>query len=245
MGDNLNNMTPAVIFEDNHIIVVIKPQGVPTQADDSGDTSLQQQIQTYIKEASGKTGNVFCGIVHRLDRMTGGVMVLAKTSKAAERLCAQIKEHTFQKKYLAVIVGEPKSRNGQFIDYLLKDDEKNKVSVVNSAVNGAKQAILDYKLLNTVDAKLGGESKKISLVEINLETGRSHQIRVQFASRNMPLFADAKYGSVIKGTDLALWATELSFTHPTKGEELRFIVNPPETLPWTLFDFGRKQWKTR
>jgi len=230
--DNEQN-EPSVIFEDNHIIVVIKPQNIPTQADESGDEDLLSQIKKYIKEKAEKPGEAFCGLVHRLDRVTGGVMVFAKTSKAAARLSAEIRDGRFHKKYLAVVVGEPKERQGKLVDWLLKNSKTNVVETVPSATNGAKRAELDYKVINI--------TKQVSLVEIDLLTGRSHQARVQMAHLGFPIFGDAKYGgtTLAKGWNLALWAYELSFEHPTTKDNLKFIVNPPDTVPWNRFDFTR------
>ncbi|MCL2851240.1 MAG: RluA family pseudouridine synthase [Firmicutes bacterium] len=303
------NHAPAIIFEDNHIIVVIKPHGMPSQADASADLDLLTQLKKYRSENENKPGDAFVGLVHRLDRVTGGVMVFAKTSKAAKRLSLQIQggeqghpEYgTFNKKYLAVIHGTPNTPQARLEHYLLKNEKLNKVEVVGAAISGAKRAVLTYKVLNTVDPNISTEFKitskkesdsspaialqkeefddepkssrydglqgvkltdailtsfelekqldtpKLSLVEINLLTGRSHQIRVQFAKTGNPLFADAKYGTTKfpknQHIDLALWAYELTFNHPTTGQRLRFIVNPPETHPWELFEFARKSHK--
>lgn len=233
---------PDIIFEDNHIIVVIKPQNMPTQADESGDLDLLNDIKNYIKSSAGKTGDAFCGLVHRLDRVTGGAMVFAKTSKAAARLSAQLQDGRFEKKYLAVVVGEPKQRSGELVDYLLKNPKTNVVEVVPAATKDAKRAELSYKLLNT-SGKAG--ASQVSLVEINLITGRSHQVRVQMARIGCPVFGDVKYGGdkLAKGWNLALWAYELRFEHPTSGEMLKFIVNPPEGTPWNKFEFQRGREK--
>jgi len=235
-----------VIFEDNHIIVVIKPQNVPCCPDESGDSNLLEQIKEYRgvpphAPPSGDTSSKFVGLVHRLDRVTGGVMVYAKTSKAASRLGEQLKNGEFQKTYLAVVVGEPKQREQTLVDYLWKNETKNVVEVVPSATTGAKRAELFYRVLN-IDKKKG-----VSLVNVKLVTGRSHQIRVQMANVGCPVFGDAKYGGdkLAKGWNVALWAHELSFKHPTTGDTLKFIVNPPEVVPWTSFDFNRKEHKTR
>ena len=223
------------IYEDNHIIVVIKPQNVPCCPDESGDPNLLDGIKFYLDQnETNKTGGRFCGLVHRLDRVTGGVMVYAKTSKAASRLSQQIRDGTFKKKYLAVVVGEPKHREEKLTDYLLKNETKNIVSVVPRATVGAKRAEMTYKVLNI--------AKQVSLVEIILLTGRSHQIRVQMSNAGNPVFGDTKYGGdkLGKGWNIALWANELVFTHPTTTDTMRFIVNPPETVPWTGFEFVRK-----
>jgi len=225
-------MTPDIIFEDNHVIVVIKPQNMPTQEDESKDKDLLNIIKEYLPTA-------YCGLVHRLDRVTGGVMVFAKTSKAASRLSEQIKEGRVQKKYLAVVVGEPKSRQGKLENYLLKNPKTNVVEVVPSATQGAKRAELDYKILNIVKVK----ENVVSLVEIDLKTGRSHQIRVQMANIGCPVFGDKKYGGdkLAKGWNTALWAHELVFAHPTTQDVMKFVVNPPETTPWDRFEFDRRE----
>ena len=222
----------SIIHEDNHIIVVIKPQNVPTQEDESGDKDLLTMVKEYMERP-------FCGLVHRLDRPTGGVMVFAKTSKAAARLSAQLQDGRFQKTYLAVVVGEPKQRSGELVDHLLKNPKTNIVDVVPFATKDAKEARLTYRLLKT--------HTKVSLVEIKLLTGRSHQARVQMARIGCPIFGDAKYGGdkLAKGWNLALWAYELKFEHPTTQDVMKFVVNPPETTPWDRFPFERRRGGTK
>ncbi|MCQ2381977.1 MAG: RluA family pseudouridine synthase [Clostridia bacterium] len=216
---------PAVIFEDNHLLVVIKPQNVPTVADSSHDKSLQEALKEY-------TGG-FVGIIHRLDRVTGGVMVFAKTSKAASRLSEQIKDGTFQKTYYAVVKGTPKQRTATLVNWLAKDEIHNNVAVVPQTTTGAKRAELTYQTLNTVDGD--------TLIAVNLETGRSHQIRVQMKHIGNPIVGDARYGGSRKGIkDIALWAYQLEFNHPTTHDHMKFIVNPPEDGAWAKFDFRRK-----
>ncbi len=217
--------TPAVIFEDNHLLVVIKPQNVPTVADSSGDQSLQEALKTYT--------NGFVGIVHRLDRVTGGVMVFAKTSKAAARLSEQIKDGTFHKTYYAVVKGVPKQRTATLLNWLAKDTVHNTVAVVPQSTTGAKRAELTYQTINTVDGD--------TLVAVQLETGRSHQIRVQMKHIGNPIVGDARYGGNRTGVkDIALWAYQLEFNHPTTHDRMKFIVNPPEDGAWAKFDFRRK-----
>ena len=231
-----------IIYEDNHIIVVIKPQNVPCCPDESQDADLLTLIKEHIKTTEEKKGEAFCGLVHRLDRVTGGVMIYAKTSKAAARLGEQIKNGGFEKKYLAVVVGEPKQREQTLVHHLLKRESKNVVEVVPPATLGAKRAELVYKITKTLSK--GGQV--VSLVEVKLVTGRSHQIRVQMAAIGCPVFGDAKYGGdkLGKGWSIALWAHELVFTHPVNGDTMRFVVNPPETVPWTSFEFDRKPRKS-
>ncbi|MCM1404253.1 MAG: RluA family pseudouridine synthase [Prevotella sp.] len=217
--------TPAVIFEDNHLLVVIKPQNVPTVADISGDQSLQAALKDY-------TGG-FVGIVHRLDRVTGGVMVFAKNSKAAARLSEQIQDGTLQKTYYAVVHGVPKQRTATLVHWLAKDTVHNTVAVVPQSTTGAKRAELTYQTLDTVDGD--------TLVAVQLATGRSHQIRVQMKQIGNPIVGDARYGGSRRGVkDIALWAYQLEFNHPTTHDRLKFIVNPPEDGAWSKFDFRRK-----
>lgn len=218
--------TNAVIFEDNHLLVVIKPQNIPTVADSSHDESLQESLKAY-------TGG-FVGIVHRLDRVTGGVMVFAKTSKAASRLSEQIKDGTFQKTYYAVLNGIPKQRSATLVNWLAKDSVRNMVAVVPQTTTGAKRAELTYKIVD--------EAKGDALVAVQLETGRSHQIRVQMKHIGNPIVGDARYGGSRKGVkDIALWAYQLEFNHPTTHDRMKFIVNPPEDGAWANFDFRRKR----
>ena len=171
-----------IIYEDNHLLVVEKPVNMPVCEDESRDLDLLSVLKNYIKEKYHKPGNVYLGLVHRLDRPVGGVMVFAKTSKAASRLSKQVAEHELKKTYLAVVCGKvPESDN--FFDYLIKDKKRN-ISYVTDKVHG-KEARLSYRRLDYKD--------NYSLVEIYLETGRSHQIRVQFSSRGYPLVGDFKY----------------------------------------------------
>ena len=216
-----------VIYEDNHIIVVEKPINIPVCPDESQDLSLLEMIKDYIKNKYDKKGNVFIGLIHRLDRPVGGVMVFARTSKAASRLSEQVKNNRFKKKYNSVVFGNP-NNDGHLVDYLLKDQTTNISTVVTKDKVGAKESILDYRLLAKKD--------NLSLVEIELVTGRSHQIRVQFASRNWPLYGDQKYNKTAKsGEQLALIAKSISFIHPVSKEELTFEVSLPAGYPWTIF----------
>ncbi len=218
-----------VIYEDNHILVCIKPQNVPTQEDISKDKDMLTMVKEYIKEKYDKKGNVYVGLVHRLDRPTGGVMVFAKTSKSASRLCEQIKIKDFSKKYFAVVYGKPRIKSDFLVNYLKKDERRNKVQVVPKKAKDAKKAELLYNVIKT--------KNNLSLIDVNLYTGRSHQIRVQLANIQNPIYGDNKYGSGInKGKNLALWAYHLSFIHPTTKQELSFTACPPtKDLPWEYF----------
>jgi len=213
------NIEPKIIYEDNHIIVVIKPQNISVQEDESQDIDMLTIIKNYIKERDKKPGNVFLGLVHRLDRPTGGVMVFAKTSKAASRLSKQLKDKELKKRYFCVVNGRPQIVEDRLITYLKKDEKTNTVKIAPKLENGSKEAILEYKVLET--------KNDLSLIDVNLITGRSHQIRVQMSSQlNMPIFADFKYGDKFHSGNLALWAYELSFVHPTTQKGMKFRVAP-------------------
>ena len=219
-----------VLYEDNHIIVVYKPQNVPCCEDQTGDVDLLSVVRDYVKVKENKPGNVYIGLVHRLDRVTGGVMVFAKSSKAAGRLGEQMKEGDFEKKYLAVLVGSPKEKKAVLSDYLKKNPVNNMVYVCPPLTEGAKFAELEYRI---VDEKGG-----LSLAVVKLHTGRTPQIRVQFSSRGTPLFGDMRYGGEnAKKGRIALWAASLSFSHPVSKERLTFKIEPPkDEIPWNKFD---------
>lgn len=210
-----------VLYEDNHIIVVMKPANVPVCEDSSGDLDLLSMVKHYLEEKYNKN-NAFVGLVHRLDRPVGGVMVFAKTSKAASRLSDQIRKGEMKKKYYAVVMGKTLEK-GIFVDKLEKDSKKN-ISFVSD--NG-KESILEYERIKT-----NGE---MSLVSIDLKTGRSHQIRVQFSHHGFPLYGDQKYNKKAKmHTQIALFAYSLSFLHPTLKKELVFSVDIPKIYPYNF-----------
>ena len=223
-----------ILYEDNHCIVVDKPNNLPVQADSSGDADLLSMVKEYVKEKYNKPGTAYIGLVHRLDRPAGGLVVLARTSKAAARLSAQVRSRELGRQYLLVVRGEPKMRSGEIKNYLLKDTAANMVRIVTAATEGAKEAILNYRLLQTVHHPSEG---KLSLIEASLQTGRSHQIRVQMAGLGCPLYGDQKYGPDLnkKGQQLALHAAKLSFIHPTLKDKRTFISYPPQKAPWTYF----------
>lgn len=223
-----NNIS--ILYEDNHLLVVEKPVNVPVQTDISKDLDLLSMLKLYIKEKYNKPGNVYLGLVHRLDRPVGGVMVFAKTSKAASRLSEHIRKGEMQRNYLAVTEGTFKSSSGSYHNYLLKDRDKNKVSVVSKDTINSREAILEYKVVVEHESK--------TLLKINLITGRSHQIRVQLSYNGHPIVGDAKYGKAARksATDnLALWAYQLSVKHPVKDEIMSFTSQPPDCFPWNLF----------
>jgi 23S rRNA pseudouridine1911/1915/1917 synthase len=219
-----------VLFEDNQIIVVEKPFNIPSQGDKTGDADMLSMVKDYVKEKYNKPGNVYIGLVHRLDRPTGGVMVFARTSKAAGRLSDEIRERKIQKTYLAICNGKFDETKGTMKDYLWKDEKKNTSYVVKASKKNAKEAILDYEVLK-YDAK-----EDVSLVKINLHTGRHHQIRVQFSSRMHALYGDTKYHGKGGNAQLCLWAYKLSLIHPTTKEELTYIDLPESKGIWKLIE---------
>mgnify|MGYP005780245085 CR=1 FL=1 len=219
-----------VLYEDNHIIVVKKQPNIPSQADKTEDIDMLKMIKSYLKEKYNKPGNVYLGLVHRLDRPVGGVMVFAKTSKAASRLSDQVREKIFKKKYLAVVDGKFESRAGTLEDYLYKDERNNMSKVVNKEKKNAKLAKLDYEVLAY------NEVKNLSLVKVNLHTGRHHQIRVQLANAGHSIFGDQKYGTRGKGKQIALWAYELTIQHPVSKEEMTFRCFPASVGTWCILN---------
>ena len=212
-----------IIYEDNHLLVVNKPVNIPVQADSSKDQDLLTLLKKQLKEKYQKPGNVYLGLVHRLDRPVGGIMVFAKTSKAASRLSEQIRNNTFQKTYLAVVQGKVLNSD-TFKDKLEKDQKTNIVKISPTG----KQAELSYELLEYKD--------NLSLVKINLKTGRSHQIRVQFSSRNHPLYSDQKYNPNTPKDQIALFAHRLEFIHPTTKEVVKFELPKPNRYPFNIFN---------
>lgn len=217
-----------VLFEDNHIIVVEKKPNIPSQADKTEDRDMLTMVKQYIKEKYHKPGNVYLGLVHRLDRPVGGIMIFSKTSKAASRLSNQIREKIVKKKYLAVVDGKFEQEIGVLEDYLYKDERNNISKVVNKDKKNAKLAKLDYKVLKY------NEVKNLSLVEINLHTGRHHQIRVQLSNLGHSIFGDQKYGTRGQGKQIALWAYELTINHPITKQEMTFQDFPEPVGTWCI-----------
>lgn len=213
-----------VLFEDEYFLVCEKPIGVLSEPCGNGED--------IITLATGLTGSK-CYLVHRLDRGTGGAMVLAKTAQAAGALSSLISQRAFFKEYLAVIEGIPAESSGVFKDLLFKDSRKNKSYVVNRIRKGVKEASLEYRTLETVK---DSSDVDISLELIKLHTGRTHQIRVQFASRKMPLLGDGKYGSHDNRCEAALWSCRLSFLHPITKIPVSFVSLPPDRYPWNMFN---------
>ncbi len=209
----MNNIN--ILYEDNHIIVVVKEPNIPVQEDNSRDLDMLTIIKKYLKEKYKKPGNVYLGLVHRLDRPVGGVMVFAKTSKAASRLSEQVRNNIFSKNYIAVVHGKVKESD-TLTNYLIKDESTNTSKVTTKELG--KESILEYKLLNYKNDK--------SLVDINLKTGRHHQIRVQMANIGHPIYGDQRYGIDSIGIQIHLWAYKLELIHPTKNEKMIFENKP-------------------
>ena len=223
-----------VVYEDNHIIVVLKPQNVPCCEDESKDKDLLTLVKEHIKIRENKPGNVYAGLVHRLDRVTGGVMVYAKSSKAASRLSEQMREGDFEKKYMAVLAGVPNEDRAVLKHYVKKNAVNNMVYVCPPTVEGAKFCELEYQILQ--------KNAGVSLAKVILHTGRTHQIRVQMSAIGTPVYGDMRYGGekARKG-NLSLWATSLAFTHPVSKERLVFKIEPPkENAPWSAFDIAKE-----
>lgn len=203
-----------ILYEDSSVIVCIKPQGVLSQSDKNGGESMITRLETY------SDGEIYP--VHRLDKETGGVMVYAKTKKAAAALSRDISEHRFYKEYLALVHGVPEENSGTLCDLLFHDRTKNKSYVVKRERKGIKKAVLEYRAWST--AEINGE--KYSLLRVRLHTGRTHQIRVQLSHRKMPLAGDKKYGAQDGFNLLGLWAYSLEFTHPKTLENMVFTALP-------------------
>lgn len=223
-----------VLYEDNHIIVVEKPANIPSQGDKTGDTDMLTLIKDYLKEKYNKPGNVYLGLVHRLDRPVGGVMVFAKTSKSAARLSEEVRNKTLKKEYLAIVNGKMEEQSSTLEDYLWKDEKKNTSYVVKSTKKNSKLASLDYEVLYY------DKNENISLLKINLHTGRHHQIRVQFSSRGHALYGDNKYHGRGAGSGICLWAYKLTITHPTTKEEMTFEDKPKLKGMWKILDMADK-----
>lgn len=222
-------MNIPILYEDNHLLAVTKPVNIPVQQDKSKDPDLLTLLKKDLKIRYQKPGNVYLGLVHRLDRPVGGAMVFAKTSKAASRLARFMQKNQFEREYRAVVHGHLPKKSGQLEHYLWKDRRKNIVHAVNGKVERAKKARLSYQVVS--------QKERFSLLAVQLHTGRSHQIRVQFATEGHPLYGDQKYGSHInkKGQQLALWSVRLSFPHPTRDEIITVTAPFPSSYPWNLF----------
>jgi len=224
------NTLPQIVFEDNHLIVAVKQPGVLSQADGSDSPDMLTLLKQDIKIRYNKPGEVFLGLVHRLDQPVGGLMVFARTSKAASRLSQQVRDHQFAKIYLAVVQGRPIHDRGTLQDNLLQDAATRQVRVVQAG--SGQTASLDYYVISQ------RPEINLALLAIHLHTGRGHQIRVQLASRGWPVVNDYRYGSGAKNdrkADIALMAAGLGFSHPISRQWMQFSSCPPQNEPWTAF----------
>jgi len=223
-----------ILYEDNHLLVAVKPPNLPAQADSSGDADMLTLLKGYIKEKYEKPGSVYLGLVHRLDRPVGGVMVFARTSKAAARLSKTFAQHAQERRYLCVLEGAldgPRTLE----DHLRKDPATGMVRVVDADAPGAKYARLDTRPLACRDG--------LTLAEARLHTGRAHQIRVQHAAAGFPLWGDNRYGRGRPGQQIALWAAALIVKHPTKDQVLRFVDTPKAAGAWKGFESEIGEWE--
>lgn len=224
-----------IIYEDSYILVVEKPPKIPSQNDKTNDKDMITYIKEYLKMKYPKCTNPYVGLVHRLDRPVGGIMLFAKTKQANANLSEQIKNKTVNKSYLAIACGKALNKEEKLIDYLLKNERLNISKVVTKNTNNSKEAILEYKIIETIDTN---EFGTLNLAKINLYTGRHHQIRVQLSNINLPLWGDTKYNINFKNTNewtqIALWAESISFNHPKTNKNIIFHSKPKE-YPFNLF----------
>jgi 23S rRNA pseudouridine1911/1915/1917 synthase len=219
--DNLH-----VLFEDNHLIIVNKRAGDIVQGDKTQDKPLSEVVKEYIKEKYNKPGNVYLGVVHRLDRPTSGIVIFARTSKALERLNKMLREKRIKKTYWAVVKNAPKKENGTLINFLKKNPKNNKSSVFQKEIEGSKKAILHYQTLRILD--------HYTLLEVDLETGRHHQIRAQLSYIGSAIKGDLKYGAQRSNKDgsIHLHARMIEFTHPVSKENIHISAPLPNDPVW-------------
>lgn len=218
-----------ILYEDNHLIIVNKRSGDIVQGDSTGDTPLVDIVKQYIKVKYNKPGNVFLGLVHRLDRPTSGIVVMARTSKALTRMTKIFKDRKVQKTYWAISKNKPDELQNKLIHFLKKNEAKNKAELRNREFSGSKRAELSYQLI--------GSQKELHLLEVKPVTGRQHQIRVQLSSINCPILGDLKYGYKGKSFDGAIFlhARSLEFVHPTTKEPMKIDAPAPNILEWNYF----------
>lgn len=222
-----------VLYEDNHLIIINKRASDIVQGDKTGDTPLAEIVKQYLKKKHNKPGNVYLGVVHRLDRPTSGIVIFAKTSKALSRLNKMLQNHEIKKTYWAITPKKEVKTNDTLIQYLRKNDKQNKSYVTNKDVKGAKKAILHYTIIEQL--------KKYQLFEINLETGRHHQIRCQLASIECPIVGDLKYHYPRSNPDasICLHSRAVSFTHPVSKEEIHIKASIPKENLWKFITVNK------
>ncbi len=219
-----------ILYEDNHIIVVEKPPNIPSQGDKTNDEDMLTIIKEYLKEKYNKPGNVYLGLIHRLDRPVGGVMVFAKTSKAASRLSQQVRDKIFKKEYLVIVDGKLEKKKGTLENYLLKNERNNLSKVVKENTKNSKYAKLDYEVLKYND------EIDLSVLRVLLHTGRHHQIRVQLANIGHSICGDQKYGTRGRGKQICLWAYKLTIEHPITKELMTFTSIPEKIGSWIILE---------
>jgi 23S rRNA pseudouridine1911/1915/1917 synthase len=219
-----------VIYEDNHLIIVNKPAGLPVQDDESGDASLVELTKLFIKEKYKKPGAVYLGLIHRIDRPVSGLVLMAKTSKAASRLSEMFRERKIKKTYLAVVENQPPKLEGTLRHYIWKDKDANRAMCYDKERTGSKLAVLQYKLLEEVNQYI--------LLEVTPETGRPHQIRAQLTAMGCPIVGDIKYGSktTLRDRSICLFARRLEFIHPVKNTPLEVLAPVPYNRYWQRFE---------
>jgi len=215
-----------VFYTDNHLLVLYKPAGLLVQGDESGDVSLLDFAKQWIKQRHQKPGNVFLGLVHRLDRPVAGVMMFARTSKAAARLSEQLRIGSARKVYLAVVEGEPSQSSAHLVHQIERRDRLSRI--VQRQTEYSREARLSYRLLDSAGSR--------SLIEVELETGRRHQIRLQLAHIGCPIIGDCRYGAsqALSARQIALFASRLTIVHPTRRQPLTFSAPLPEGWPWSV-----------
>ena len=219
-----NTVTLQVLYEDNHLIAVYKPAGVLVQADDTKAPTLLDEVKYYLKQKYHKTGKVFLGLIHRLDRNVQGIILFGKTSKGAARLSEQFREHSIEKMYHAVVEGKPLKQKDTLVHYLEKDEKTNRTTVYGLQTTATRRAELSYEVVKS--------NGKYSLLKIKLGTGRSHQIRVQLSAIGHPIVGDVKYGSkeTLPDHELALAATSLSFETATGNDRINLEAPLPDSF---------------
>lgn len=225
----MSNISNRILFEDNHLIVVNKLPSEIVQGDKTGDVSLLDDVKAYIKEKYDKPGNVFAGLVHRIDRPVSGAIIFAKTSKALSRMTQMVKKRNFQKIYLALVKNRPPKEADVLENHLVKNEKLNKSFVTAASTKEAKLARLSYRIV--------GKSDRYYLLEIELFTGRHHQIRCQLAHIGCPIKGDLKYGYPRSNPDasISLHAYRISFEHPVQKQQITIVAPPPETKIWNCF----------
>jgi len=226
---NEQSISSRILYEDNHLIAVNKLPSEIVQGDKTGDVPLSEDVKQYIKQKYNKPGNVYLGVIHRIDRPASGVVVFARTGKALTRMNELVKERRIEKKYWAIVKNRPENDKRELRNFLLKNEKKNKSFVVETKKEGAKEAILTYRLIN--------ESKDYKLLEINLLTGRHHQIRAQLSAIGCPIKGDLKYGfdRSNKDASISLHARSVSFIHPVSKQQINILADPPKDTLWNYF----------